>query len=86
LAGLAFGIACGYRGELWAQRWSRWRAGAAAGGWEARQRRRAEEMAEVDRILEKLHREGINSLSRREKNTLAEATRREREADRRQGL
>lgn len=37
---------------------------------------------EVDRILDKVHREGIHNLSRREKNILQEATRREQEGKR----
>ncbi|MBP8604790.1 MAG: rhomboid family intramembrane serine protease [Phycisphaerae bacterium] len=36
--------------------------------------------AEVDRILEKVHRQGIHSLTAQEKQTLQEATRREQEA------
>jgi membrane associated rhomboid family serine protease len=86
LAGLAFGIAYGYRGDFWAQRWSQRREAAQAGRWEAKLRQRAAETEEVDRILEKVHREGINSLSRREKNILAEATRKQQEEDRRNGL
>ena len=86
LAGLAFGIAYGYRGDLWTRRWAQWRATADSHRWEARQRRRAVELEDVDRILDKVHRKGINSLTRHEKRTLEDATRREQEADRRQGL
>jgi membrane associated rhomboid family serine protease len=86
LAGLAFGIAWTYRGGFLSERWSQWRTAVDSGRWEAKQRRRAAEMEEVDRILEKVLREGMNSLSRGEKKTLAVATRREQEADRRHGL
>ena len=86
LAGLAFGIAYGYRGDFWAQKWAERREAVQAGRWEAKLRQRAAETEQVDRILEKVHREGINSLSRREKNILAEATRKQQEEDRRHGL
>lgn len=55
------------------------------GAWERRQRKLAEEQAEVDRILEKVHREGIQSLTRRERRTLTNATRRQRERDKELG-
>jgi membrane associated rhomboid family serine protease len=53
-----------------------------AGAWERRQKRAAEQEAEVDRILTKVREQGIQSLSRSEKKTLAEATRRQQERDR----
>lgn len=55
------------------------------GAWARKQRQLATEQAEVDRILEKVHREGINSLSRRERKILAGATQRQRERDRAAG-
>lgn len=55
------------------------------GAWARRQRKLAAEQVEVDRILEKVHQEGINSLSRRERKMLAEATQRQRERDRQTG-
>ncbi len=55
------------------------------GAWERRQRARAAREAEVDRILEKVHREGIAGLTGREKRVLAEATRRQQAEDRRAG-
>jgi membrane associated rhomboid family serine protease len=55
------------------------------GAWERKQRRLAAEQAEVDRILEKVHHEGIQSLSRRERKILATATERQRERDRQAG-
>jgi membrane associated rhomboid family serine protease len=50
--------------------------------WVRKQERLAEEQAEVDRILQKVHREGITSLSRREKKRLAQATRNQQHRDR----
>ncbi|GMV98614.1 MAG: rhomboid family intramembrane serine protease [Phycisphaerae bacterium] len=56
---------------------ARWQEGA----WARRQKRLADEQAEVDRVLEKIHLEGLASLTRREKKILAEATRRQRERE-----
>ncbi len=58
------------------------RAKLRQGAWARRQQRAAAEQAEVDRILEKVHRTGINSLSWGERRTLSRATRRQRERDR----
>lgn len=52
------------------------------GAWARKQKQAAEEQAEVDRILAKIHNEGLNSLTRREKRILAEATRHQRERER----
>lgn len=57
------------------------RMNRAQGAWARRQRQLAEEKAEVDRILQKIHDEGLNSLTRREKKILAEATRHQRERE-----
>jgi Zn-dependent protease len=54
------------------------------GAWSRRQRRDAQQQAEVDRILAKIHDQGLASLSRKEKKTLAQATRHQRERE--QGL
>lgn len=51
------------------------------GSWARRQKKTAEEQAEVDRILSKVHEQGIQSLSRTERKTLERATRRQRERD-----
>ncbi len=59
--------------------------GRARGAWTRKQKRQAEDQAEVDRILEKVHVEGLNSLSRREKKTLARATERQREREKEMG-
>lgn len=83
LAGLGFGILWGYRGERWMQAWSGWRASARQGAWEAKRRRQESLEREVDRILDKVHREGINRLTRSEKRKLEEATRLQQEEDRR---
>jgi membrane associated rhomboid family serine protease len=49
------------------------------GAWRRRQEREARRQAEIDRILDKVHRDGILSLSGREKKTLQDETRRQRE-------
>ncbi len=78
LAGLAFGVAWGYRGSRWTHSWTTWRDRS----WQrvVVQRRRQEESIErtVDEILDKVHREGIQSLTRREKQILDDATRRQK--------
>ena len=58
------------------------RSAARQGAWERKMRKRAEEEGEIDRILGKIREEGIGSLTRREKDTLAEATKRQREEER----
>jgi len=49
------------------------------GAWERKVRREGEEDAEVDRILQKIKDEGLSSLTRSERRTLQDATRRQRE-------
>lgn len=51
------------------------------GAWARKQKELAELQAEVDRILAKVHNDGINSLTNREKKILSEATRRQKERD-----
>lgn len=51
------------------------------GAWARKQQKLAAAEVEVDRILNKVHRQGIASLSRREKNILSRATQRERERE-----
>lgn len=51
------------------------------GAWAKRQAQAANEQAEVDRILLKIHEKGLSSLTRKEKKTLAEATRHQRERE-----
>lgn len=62
-----------------------WFGRRGKGGWEKLQEEIRREQAEVDRILAKVSREGINSLSRKEKRTLQRATERQRERDRELG-
>ncbi len=48
------------------------------GAWQRKVRRQTEEEKTIDEILRKVHENGINSLTRKEKNTLADATKRQR--------
>ena len=66
-----------FRGRL-----ARARARADRGAWERKMRRRAAEMEELDRILDKVHREGLASLTAKEKRTLREATEKQRDEER----
>lgn len=50
------------------------------GAWTQKIERERNFRVEVDRILDKVHHEGINSLSKKEKQLLQEATRREQES------
>jgi hypothetical protein len=55
-------------------------------GWAQRRKRRAaadeaDEQASIDRILQKVHDQGMNRLSWSERRTLKRATDRQREAD-----
>jgi membrane associated rhomboid family serine protease len=54
---------------------------ASRGAWERKMRQRREDEAAVDRILQKIHHQGISSLTRREKRILQEATRRQQRED-----
>ncbi len=51
------------------------------GTWEKKQKEKADLQAEVDRILAKVHNDGIASLTRKEKKTLAEATQRQKDEE-----
>ena len=81
LAGLAFGIAWGYRGHRWTRSWDNWRESMKRSAREEKRRTAVDQQAEVDRILDKVHREGIHSLSRHEKRTLETATKKQREEE-----
>lgn len=59
-----------------------WFTGRREGSWERKQEELRREQEEVDRILAKVSREGLASLSRKEKRTLQQATERQRERDR----
>jgi len=50
--------------------------------WERKQKKIAEQQAEVDRILDKIREKGIQSLTRSEKKILMRATRRQQERER----
>ena len=49
------------------------------GAWDKKLHRQADEQKTINEVLRKVHDQGINSLTRKEKNTLAQATRRQRE-------
>ena len=53
------------------------------GVWERKMRKMAQEQAEIDRILKKIHDQGLNSLTRGEKHRLAKATKQQQADDRR---
>jgi membrane associated rhomboid family serine protease len=76
----------GYDGIPIGKATSWFRRKLGAGAWERRQKRLAEEEAAVDRILAKVRDQGMQSLTRSEKKTLADATRRQQERDRQAGL
>lgn len=52
------------------------------GAWDRRMKRKAADQAEVDRILLKIHEQGLASLSEKEKKILRDATRRQRGEER----
>jgi membrane associated rhomboid family serine protease len=54
----------------------------SAGAWEKKQRKQREQEQEVDRILAKVHEQGINALSSREKRILRQATEDQKQQDR----
>ena len=78
LGGLAFGFFSPYlAGPILKKRMKQWRDS------QERRARQAErdEAQDIDRILQKVHDTGMNSLTRGEKKTLARATERQRKAD-----
>lgn len=78
LAGMAFGVAWGYGGERWLRRWQNLRSGLKYRPAEPRIVRESPAQPtqdELDHILDKVHRTGISSLTRREKEILEEETR-----------
>ncbi|HUT56313.1 MAG TPA: rhomboid family intramembrane serine protease [Phycisphaerae bacterium] len=58
------------------------KAGRARGAWQRKMREQAERQAEIDRILAKVHEQGIASLSEKEKRRLQDETRRQQNAER----
>lgn len=75
LSGIAAGVAFVYLRP----RFVNWRLERSKGAWERKIRWERQFQAEVDRILDKIHREGIGNLTRKEKEILKEATRREQQ-------
>lgn len=78
LGGLAFGFFAPWIAGPWMYRFRR--------NWEKRQAQRQtvaerDEQETIDRILQKVHQNGMNSLSWSERRTLKRATERQREAD-----
>ena len=51
------------------------------GAWDRRMQQQRQEQAEIDRVLGKIHTEGLDSLSRHERQVLQKATRRHRGED-----
>ncbi len=51
------------------------------GAWERKMRRLREEQEQIDAILEKIHTDGIQSLSEKERRILSDATRRQRDEE-----
>jgi len=86
LAGLAFGIYWAYRGHRVMDRIEHMKVEAKRGVWQKERERQQALQDRVDRILEKVHRDGMNSLSRQEKKILEDASRRQAEADRKWGV
>jgi len=78
LAGMAAGA--GY--VLWGPLLEKRRANAKRGVWESKIVRQQMFQAEVDRILDKVHSNGITSLTRKEKKILQEASRQQQQDQR----
>jgi len=57
------------------------RAKLNAGAWERKIRKRQAEQEEIDRILEKIQRNGLGSLSNKERQKLRDATRKQRQQE-----
>ena len=71
LAGMAFGAGYVY---LWPRWKNRYRIVSDTDDWEKKFKAYSQLQKEVDRILEKVNRHGISSLTKKEKKILAEAT------------
>ncbi|MBI5764914.1 MAG: rhomboid family intramembrane serine protease [Planctomycetes bacterium] len=77
LAGMAFGVAWGYRGERWWQAWSSMGDAMRQRAADAKRRQEESLLLSVDQILDKVRDRGIQSLTSREKSILEEATKRQ---------
>lgn len=73
------GLAVGFFYVKYKPLLTRFRMERHKGAWEKKMEQQMNFQREVDRILDKVQREGINALSDREKEILQEATRREQE-------
>ena len=73
------GLAAGYVYVKYKPLLTAWRMQRNKGAWSQKMKRQMNFQQEVDRILEKVHKEGINSLNAKEKQILQEATRREQQ-------
>jgi len=82
LGGMAFGLVWGYRGHrVW--KWLEDRdSRKKESQWRANREKAQQLQDQVDAILEKVKRDGINSLSNREKKMLEQATKQQNSADR----
>lgn len=76
------GMAAGLTYVMWRPWVETKRLQQKKGAWERKIQFERDFQAEVDRILEKVHQSGINSLTRKEKAMLKEATQREQRSDR----
>ena len=83
LAGLAFGVLWPLYGR---RLWSNYRAVSRHSDRQEKQRTQRTEQEEMDRILRKVHQQGIGALSAREKEFLTEATKRQQQRDHRAGV
>lgn len=73
------GLAMGFAYVLYKPKFTQFRMQRSKGNWEKKVRQEQNFQQEVDRVLDKVHHEGINSLSHAEKKVLQEATRREQQ-------
>jgi hypothetical protein len=77
LAGMAFGVAWGYRGHRWWSVLDSIGDGFKHRATEAKKQQEMQMLASVDQILDKVRDQGIASLTNREKAILEEARRRQ---------
>jgi len=73
------GLAVGYVYVKYKPLLTAWRMRRNKNAWGQKMQQQMRFQQEVDRILDKVHKEGINSLSNKEKQILQEATRREQQ-------
>ena len=83
IAGLAFGVLWPLYGERF---WGKYQAVRRHTTWEKKQQAGRREKEDLDRILRKVHQQGIGSLSGQEKRFLAESTKRQQQRDRGAGI